>query len=165
MSNEYLNNKTFEIIINRFQIAKKNKYKCEFLLEEILETKERLSKRIPGFDDALIQSVLVMLNTACRELKESQNELATAFYTLANNIVNYAKFNLDGDDLIQEMVMTCFEKTSRFNPKRGKAFNYFSTCMLNSARQSWRSAKNYNELKRKFHEFSSLTMMSNGKFV
>src|SRR5690606_33927224 len=85
---------------------------------------------------------------------ESQKELANAFYTLSENIVRYAKFNLiDQDDAIQEGVMICFEKIDRFDPQKGKAFNYMTTCILNHFRQLYRTARNYNELKKKYLDF------------
>lgn len=89
-----------------------------------------------------------------KEFSESQEDLATAFYTLSENIVRYAKFNLiDVDDAIQEGVMICFEKIDRFDPVKGKAFNYMTTCILNHYRQLYRCARNYNQLKKKYHDY------------
>lgn len=85
----------------------------------------------------------------CKELEE---ELTKLFYLLADNILRAFKFHIDRDDALQEGVMICFEKLDRFKPERGKAFNYYTTCTLNHYRQLYRTAKNYNELKRRFHE-------------
>ncbi|RTK97528.1 MAG: hypothetical protein EKK64_01190 [Neisseriaceae bacterium] len=91
----------------------------------------------------------------CSEYKEIQDLLAIAFYTLSQNIVRYAKFNLiDQDDAVQEGVMICFEKIDRFDSQKGKAFNYMTTCILNHFRQQYRTARNYNELKRKYLDFA-----------
>ena len=49
----------------------------------------------------------------------------------------------------------CFEKINRFDPRKGKAFNYMTTCILNHFRQLYRSARNYNELKKRYHSFLS----------
>jgi DNA-directed RNA polymerase specialized sigma24 family protein len=57
---------------------------------------------------------------------------------------------------VQEGVMICFEKIDRFDPKKGKAFNYMTTCVLNHFRQLYRTARNYNELKRKYLDFVQL---------
>ncbi len=46
--------------------------------------------------------------------------------------------------------MICFDKIDRFDPSKGKAFNYMTTCILNHYRQLYRTARNYNELQRKF---------------
>lgn len=125
MSIEYLNNQAFEIIIARFRKAK------------------RMAKRKPV------------------EFEDAQIELAKAFYLLAKNIVRAFKFQLvDKDDALQEGVMICFEKLHRFDPnycgpqgKKATAFNFCTTIILNHYRQLYRTAKNYNELKLKYHEF------------
>jgi DNA-directed RNA polymerase specialized sigma24 family protein len=114
---EYLNNKTFELIIDRFKKAKKNQAKNKI-----------------EFDGA-------------------QLELAEAFYLLAKNIIRAFRFQLvDKDDALQEGVMICFEKLHRFNPDKGRAFNFCTTIILNHYRQLYRTAKNYNELKIRYHE-------------
>lgn len=123
MSVEYLNNKAFEAIICRFRRAKKN------------------IKRNP------------------KEFDQAQIELAAAFYTLAKNIIRAFKFQLvDKDDALQEGVMICFEKLHRFDPnyhgpggKKATAFNFCTTIILNHYRQLYRTAKNYNELKIRYH--------------
>jgi DNA-directed RNA polymerase specialized sigma subunit len=75
---------------------------------------------------------------------------------LSENIANYAKFSgIDIDDAIQEGVLICFEKINRFDPRKGKAFNYMTTCILNHFRQLYRSARNYNELKKRYQNFLS----------
>lgn len=87
------------------------------------------------------------------EFDQSQLELAAAFYTLAKNIIRAFKFQLvDKDDALQEGVMICFEKLHRFDPKIGRAFNFCTTIILNHYRQLYRTAKNYNELKIRYHD-------------
>lgn len=90
------------------------------------------------------------------DYENTQKDLATAFYTLSENIVRYAKFNLiDPDDSVQEGVLICFEKLDRFDPRFGKAFNYMTTCVLNHFKQLYRSARNYTELKKKYQDHIS----------
>jgi len=105
---------------------------------------------------------------ACVNLKEHQEQLAYAFYILSENIANYAKFNgIDIDDCIQEGVLICFEKIDRFDPRKGKAFNYMTTCILNHFRQLYRSNRNYNELKKRYlvflHDRFENIIFRNGK--
>ena len=152
MSSEYLNNKSFESIIIKYQNAQRKKLKLEILQKEILW--QRLnSKKIRNplqFDQKQIEE-------ANREYSEAQSILAQAFYTLSNNIVRYAKFShIDDDDAVQEGVLICFERSEKFDPKKGKAFNYMTTCVLNHFRQLYRTARNYNELKRKYLDFVQL---------
>jgi DNA-directed RNA polymerase specialized sigma subunit len=154
MSTEYLNNKTFERLIVKFQSSKREKLKYQLLVEDIKQTeirtikREKYKKPEPWFN---VEKKYTILNLNYQDV---QKELAIAFYTLSENIVRYAKFNLiDQDDAIQEGVMICFEKIDRFDPQKGKAFNYMTTCILNHFRQMYRTARNYNELKKKYLNF------------
>lgn len=163
MSNEYLNNKVFEKIISDFQKYKKQKVKFEFLIEEIKETVFRKKNRNINvtIDNLKLKDRKKNYENAATEFEKSKQNLAIVFYTLSENIVRYAKFQLiDIDDAVQEGVMICFEKIDRFNPKKGKAFNYMTTCILNHFRQLYRTARNYNELKKKYLNHMQLTSSS-----
>lgn len=151
--NEYLNNKNFEKIINQFQETKRNKKKLEILIKEIQETINR--KKIRKINDIFNKKILKekenLLKENMNSHENSKEKLATAFFTLSENIVRYAKFQLiDADDAVQEGTMICFEKIDRFDSRKGKAFNYMTTCILNHFRQLYRTARNYNELKKKY---------------
>ena len=162
MANEYLNNKTFESVIQSFQNYKKQKQKHELIIEDLKEThKRRQTKYKDDKKKELLQNRIDEYNKVCNEFDECQEQLATAFYILSENIANYAKFSgIDIDDAIQEGVVICFEKVDRFNPhyrgkngQKAKAFNYMTTCILNHFRQLYRSARNYHELKKKYHVY------------
>ena len=152
MSTEYLNNKIFEEVIAKFQQSKKERCRYDICIEDLAGAKQRGNQ-----NDELhvrLAKLTVLHSTANLTYNESQQQLALAFLTLSENIVRYAKFNLiDIDDAIQEGVMICFEKIDRFDPRKGKAFNYMTTCILNHYRQLYRTARNYNELKRKYQDF------------
>ena len=142
------------------------------IIEEIKDTIKRKRKRKANsqWNEKLMKTNTLSYQEALATYEESQQQLASAFYTLSENIVRYAKFNLiDADDAVQEGVMICFEKIEKFNPIKGKAFNYFTTCVLNHYRQLYRSARNYNELKRKYLDFlnfcESRTIIKNGKMM
>lgn len=157
MTIEYLNNKTFETLIVKFQTAKKEQVKFKMFMDDIKSTEKRTLKRgkykkPPGW--LTIEKTFEVVNS---HFKIIQDELAITFYTLVENIVRYAKFNLvDQDDAIQEGVMSCFEKVDRFDSSKGKAFNYLTTVVINCLRQSYRTARNYNELKRKYLDFVTI---------
>ena len=169
MSNEYLNNKTFESIIQSFQFHQREKERFKMMLVDYEETHNR---RVVKYKDENKKDQLDTTDTKYKQsvgnYKDFQNQLAYAFYILAQNITNYAKFSgIDVDDAIQEGVLICFEKIDRFDPRKGKAFNYMTTCILNHYRQLYRSARNYNELKRKYliylsDKFDSV-VLKNGK--
>jgi len=147
MPKEYLNNKHFENIIARFQKTKKEKAIYETIINNIeleLEVEETVS-----FEEAIEE-----LRRIEEEYHDLQNQLAAAFFTLSDNLAHYKRFqHVDIDDAIQEGVMICFEKVDRFNPDFGKAFSYMTTCVLNHFRQLYRTARNYNELKKKYHDY------------
>lgn len=155
MANEYLNNRTFESIIQAFQGYKRQKAKYEMIIVDLRETHERrLSKYHDDEKKAPLDESEKYYREACANYKDYQEQLAYAFYVLSENIANYAKFSgIDIDDAIQEGVLICFEKIDRFDPRKGKAFNYMTTCILNHFRQLYRSARNYNELKKRYHTF------------
>lgn len=151
--NEYLNNKTFEGLIKSFQDSKRTATMTKMVISEILETIERKKHRKidASANKSRLENKKTILAKSQEDHHESKQKLAIAFFTLSENIVRYAKFQLiDADDAIQEGVMICFDKIDRFDSRKGKAFNYMTTCILNHFRQLYRTARNYNELKRKY---------------
>ncbi len=172
MKSEYLNNKYFEQIINKFQTSKRQKDKTKLIIESLEKTiKRRKSKSIKHkeYEDDLLNKKKKYSELE-KEFEGSKEHLATAFFTLSENITKYAKFQLiDQDDAIQEGVVICFEKINRFDSRKGKAFNYMTTCILNHFRQLYRTARNYNELKKRFLNYfqycDNHVMIKNGKQV
>lgn len=151
--NEYLNNKKFESLIVFFQNSKKDIKRNKIIISEIKETIERNKKR--KINQSLKKKELKDRISSTEQIindhEQFKQKLASALLTLSENIVRYAKFQLiDADDAIQEGVMICFDKMDRFDPRKGKAFNYMTTCILNHFRQLYRTARNYNELKKKY---------------
>ena len=153
MATEYLNNKFLEGAIRRFQESKQAKIRYQLIIEDVeFSTKIRLAHKVKIKYD--LNFFETEFNSACVNYKVSQDELASAFYTLAEHLVRYAKdIIVDQDDAIQEGVMICFEKIDRFNPDIGKAFNYMTTCVLNHYRQIYRTSKNYKLLKERYRDF------------
>lgn len=172
MKNEYLNNKFFEKIICEFQDSKREIKKIEILIEDINQTiKNKVERKLNiDFNKEDLLNKKNLYNLAKDKHDNSKQKLAIAFFTLSENIVRYAKFQLiDVDDAVQEGVMICFDKINRFDPRKGKAFNYMTTCILNHFRQLYRSARNYNELKKKYlkhFQFSqNMLLIKNGKEI
>ena len=163
MVQEYLNNKTFEILISFLQNIKKEKNQLYFISNEITCTfNENKNYKLPEVWLEIQEKYKISNN----KFQETQEKIAFAFYTLSENIVKYAKFNLiDQDDAVQEGVMICFEKVDRFDPSKGKAFNYMTTCILNHFKQLYRSARNYNDLKRRYSDFVQLKFEQNLPYI
>ena len=79
------------------------------------------------------------------------------FELLATNIIKYFVKGLvveevfkNKKEIIRELVCVAFLKINRYDPEKGRAFNYFTTIMLGWLRQVYRTKKNYAELKVKY---------------
>jgi DNA-directed RNA polymerase specialized sigma24 family protein len=82
-----------------------------------------------------------------------KEEITLCFYILSNAILQSFNFKLiDKEDALQEGVLVCLQKMERFNPERGKAFNWFTTIILNHYRQLYRTSKNDLNLKKRYME-------------
>jgi hypothetical protein len=165
MAIEYLNNKEFELSINNFQKSKKTKARCELMLEDI---RERVIRKNKPEIQLLLELAIKAHQNAINDFQIQQTDLAHKFLVLSEHLSQYFHFNLiEPEDAIQEGVVICFEKTDRFVSKKGKAFNYFTTCTANHYRQLYRTSKNYNELKKRYHTFqhqkNSKIIIKNGK--
>ena len=87
------------------------------------------------------------------EDEDIKQEITLCFYLLSDTILRAFNFKLiDKEDALQEGVLACLSKVERFNPDRGKAFNWFTTIILNHYRQLYRTCKNDINLKRKYIE-------------
>lgn len=173
MPAEYLNNKNFEKLIIGFQQTKADKKKIELILADIQDTKKR--KQIRKNDTKKETALLLLYQEKYKEVSHQhiaiQEDLTRAFYTLSENIVRYAKFNnIEPDDAVQDGVLTCFDKIDKFNPSRGKAFNYMTTCILNHFKQIYRTIRNYVEFKKKYmkhlqNQGDKIMIIRNGREV
>lgn len=137
-----------------FQEAKYKRSIFELFIKDIKETEQKTAKR-NGFQKPnswLILEKEYQLITF--EYENVQKELAGLLSLLSENVARYKKFKLiDGDESIQEGVFICFEKIHLFDPKKGTAFNYMTTCIINHYKHLYRCAKNYIDLKYKYQEY------------
>lgn len=81
--------------------------------------------------------------------KMAKRIFTDALYELAASIIRYSNSlkTIDFEDALQEAVTVGWEKVDRCNiDKCGKAFNYFTTCMMGHLRQVYRTQRHYNEL-------------------
>lgn len=159
----YLDNKVLEKSILDYKTLKKEKKSYELIIEDLEESFQYNNSKKDIYNNKIKE-----YNLICSNLDVIHKNLANEFTTLAEHIIKYKKFNfVEFDDAMQEFVMICFDKMERFDPnyigksgKKAKAFNYMTTCILNHYRQLYRSARNYNELKKKFQA----SLQQNDKF-
>ena len=152
MPNHYINNAILEKNISKYQECKRNKLKYEILISEINSTIERKSSR--SKDTSAELSLLEEHKTKYESSQQSKQEIEVSlmedFYKLSENLSRYARFAyIEPDDAIQEGVVICLERTETFDPTKGKAFNYMTTCIYNQLKQIYKVAKGYNEFKKK----------------
>lgn len=158
--NEYLNNQTFERIIHAFQALKKKKERCKLMLGDFHQTYARRKEiDATALKDESYLNLENEYKESCEQFEKYQQELTHAFYILSENLSTYylnrfpGYSGMDIDDATQEAVLICFEKIDRFDPSKGMAFNYMTTCIINHFRQIYRSNRNYGELKKKYFNY------------
>jgi DNA-directed RNA polymerase specialized sigma subunit len=169
MSTEYLNNKLLETAICNYLKTRQQKIKMELIMEDLEVSFKKREKNKLKQNYNLEEYRKIFLESKIN-YEIQQSNLANAFYTLAEHLARYAKDIItDSDDAIQESVLTCFEKIDKFHPNKGKAFSYFTSVMLNSSRQMYRSYKGYKLLKERYKDFLNCkigeTIIKNGKEI
>lgn len=157
MSRYYLDNRALEEAMSRFRESKRQQVRYGYLMEDLKQAIQTKVKRRRSADqEQKALAVLVSVHAeACAAHEAVRQQLAADFYVLASNIVRYAKFAIDPDDAIQDCVMTCLDKIEKFDPDKGKAFNYLTTCCMNGLRQGYRTVRNYHELQKKYYTFQT----------
>lgn len=77
--------------------------------------------------------------------KECENELFDNFSTLIDHLLGAYRFNIDYDEAKQECYLLILKVLKNFNKEHGKAFNYFTTVILNNFRLLYTKNKKYSE--------------------
>lgn len=71
-------------------------------------------------------------------------ELIKILDLLIENILVSFKFRVDKDDAKQECYLLAFKILKNFKPKKGTAFNYFTTIIINNLKLIYTKDKKYN---------------------
>jgi DNA-directed RNA polymerase specialized sigma subunit len=74
-----------------------------------------------------------------------EEPLVNIFSLLIKNIVESFKFDVDPDDAKQECFTLVLKTVKNFKPKRGTAFNYFTTVILNQLKLMFTREKKYRQ--------------------
>ena len=77
--------------------------------------------------------------------EEHEEELIQMFDVLIENILSGFKFSVDPDDAKQECFLLVLKILKNFTPKKGSAFNYFTTVIVNNLRLLYSKNKKYEE--------------------
>ena len=127
MGTEYLNNKTFEGIIERFLVAKKD---SRDNYAEYAEAAKDLTDAFYLLTENIIRAFKFQLIDKDDALQEGV-------------MICFEKVDRFNPNYIVK------------NGQKAKAFNYLTTCCLNHYKQLYRTAKNYIELKKRYQDFIS----------
>ena len=77
--------------------------------------------------------------------KEHEDELISLFDTLITNIMEGFKFSVDKEDAKQDCFLLILNTLKNFSPKKGSAFNYFTTVIINNLKLVYTKNKKYQE--------------------
>jgi len=84
--------------------------------------------------------------------KTYEDELVSLFDLLITNIIESFKFKLDPDDAKQDCFTLVLKTIKNFKPKKGTAFNYFTTIIVNNLKLLYTRDKKYRIKMEKYTE-------------
>jgi DNA-directed RNA polymerase specialized sigma subunit len=73
-----------------------------------------------------------------------EDELVSLFDLLITNIIESFRFKVDPDDAKQECFALVLKTVKNFKPRKGTAFNYFTTIVVNNLKLMYTREKKYN---------------------
>ena len=74
-----------------------------------------------------------------------EDELVSLFDLLITNIIESFRFKVDQDDAKQECFALVLKTVKNFKPRKGTAFNYFTTIVVNNLKLMYTREKKYNQ--------------------
>jgi len=75
--------------------------------------------------------------------KAHEEELVSLFDLLITNIIESFKFKVDPDDAKQDCFALVLKTIKNFKPRKGTAFNYFTTIIVNNLKLIYTREKKY----------------------
>jgi DNA-directed RNA polymerase specialized sigma subunit len=73
-----------------------------------------------------------------------EDELVSMFDLLITNIIESFRFKVDPDDAKLECFALVLKTVKNFKPRKGTAFNYFTTIVVNNLKLMYTREKKYN---------------------
>jgi DNA-directed RNA polymerase specialized sigma subunit len=74
-----------------------------------------------------------------------EDKLVSLFDLLITNIIESCKFKVDPNDAKQECFTLLLKTVKNFKPKKGTAFNYFTTVVVNNLKLMYTREKKYQQ--------------------
>ncbi len=91
-------------------------------------------------DNAKFEEIILSYQ---QDPKTHEEELVSLFDVLIGNIIESFKFNVDPDDAKQECFTLVLKTVKNFKPRKGSAFNYFTTVIINNLKLLYTREKKY----------------------
>ena len=73
-----------------------------------------------------------------------EEKLVSLFDLLITNIIESFRFKVDPDDAKQDCFTLVLKTVKNFKPRKGTAFNYFTTIVVNNLKLMYTREKKYN---------------------
>jgi len=77
--------------------------------------------------------------------KTYEDDLVSLFDLLISNIIGSFRFKVNPDDARQECFTLVLKTVKNFKPRKGTAFNYFTTIIVNNLKLLYTREKKYNK--------------------
>jgi len=74
-----------------------------------------------------------------------EDKLVSLFDLLITNIIESFRFKVDPDDAKQDCFTLVLKTVKNFKPRKGTAFNYFTTIVVNNLKLMYTREKKYNQ--------------------
>ena len=74
-----------------------------------------------------------------------EEDLVSLFDLLITNIIESFRFKVDPDDAKQDCFTLVLKTVKNFKPRKGTAFNYFTTIIVNNLKLMYTREKKYNQ--------------------
>jgi len=101
-----------------------------------------MKKKGHYIDNDNLEAIILLYQS---DPKKYEEDLISIFGLLIKNIIESFKFQVDPNDAKQECFTLILKTVPKFDSNKGKAFNYFTTIILNHLKLMWRKEKKYQE--------------------
>ena len=93
-------------------------------------------------DNKAFESIILLYQ---QDPETYEDQLVSLFDLLITNIIESFRFKVDPDDAKQDCFALILKTVKNFKPKKGTAFNYFTTIIVNNLKLMYTREKKYNQ--------------------
>jgi len=93
-------------------------------------------------DNKKFEEIIILYQ---QDPKTYEEDLVSLFNLLISNIIGSFHFKVDPDDASQECFALVLKTVKNFKPRKGTAFNYFTTIIVNNLKLLYTREKKYNK--------------------